>query len=110
MINWERVATLREEVGAEDFDEILALFLEEVDSAISELSEAENQTGLEEKLHFLKGSALSLGFDHFSALCQNGETAISQDAGATIDLDEIRVSYAESRRVFVKEVAMKLAG
>ena len=31
MIDWNRVAALREEVGAEDFDEVVELFLQEVD-------------------------------------------------------------------------------
>ncbi|MFK7878829.1 Hpt domain-containing protein [Roseobacter sp.] len=110
MIDWDRVATLREEVGAEDFDEVVELFLEEVDAAISELSVKENQTSLEEKLHFLKGSALSLGFQHFSGLCQAGETAVAKDASAAVDIDEILNSYDQSRTVFINEISLKLAG
>ena len=34
MIDWTRVSELRDEVGAEDFDEVVELFLEEVDEAI----------------------------------------------------------------------------
>lgn len=109
MIDWDRVATLREEVGAEDFDEVVELFLEEVDTAIDELSIKENQTALEEKLHFLKGSALSLGFEHFSGLCQVGETALSQDSSAAVDIDEILQSYHQSRGVFLDEISLKLA-
>lgn len=110
MIDWDRVATLREEVGAEDFDEVVELFLEEVDSAIAELSLKENQTGLEEKLHFLKGSALSLGFEHFSGLCQGGESAVAKDPAAPVDVDAILKSYNESRTIFINEASLKLAG
>ncbi|MDW3223710.1 MAG: Hpt domain-containing protein [Paracoccaceae bacterium] len=109
MIDWDRVLTLRDEVGAEDFDEVIELFLDEVDDAISELSKKENQTDLEEKLHFLKGSALSLGFQHFSGLCQAGETAVSKDASSYVDVDEIIRSYDQSRAIFVNEVSLKLA-
>lgn len=110
MIDWDRVVTLRDEVGEEDFDEVIELFLDEVDDAIDALSKKENQTNLEEKLHFLKGSALSLGFQHFSCLCQAGETAVSKDASAAVDVDEILNSYAQSRAVFVSQVSLKLAG
>lgn len=34
MIDWNRAAELREEVGAEDFSEVVDLFLEECDDAI----------------------------------------------------------------------------
>ena len=34
MIDWASVSELRDEVGAEDFDEVVELFLEEVDEAI----------------------------------------------------------------------------
>ena len=37
MIDWARVSELRDEVGAEDFDEVVELFLEEVDEAIAAL-------------------------------------------------------------------------
>ena len=34
MIDWACVSELRDEVGVEDFDEVVELFLEEVDEAI----------------------------------------------------------------------------
>ena len=37
MIDWARVSELRDEVGAEDFDEVVELFLEEVEEAIAAL-------------------------------------------------------------------------
>ncbi|WP_442970022.1 hypothetical protein [Roseovarius sp. ZX-A-9] len=37
MIDWSRVAELRSEIGAEDFDEVVELFLEEVEAEISVL-------------------------------------------------------------------------
>ena len=35
MIDWARVSELRDEVGEGDFDEVVELFLEEVDEAIA---------------------------------------------------------------------------
>ena len=34
MIDWNRISTLRDEVGAEDFDEVVELFLDEVEEVI----------------------------------------------------------------------------
>ena len=75
MINWDRVAELREEVGVDDFAEIIELFLEEVDAIIELLRDGQGLSDLEAHLHFLKGSALNLGFAKFAELCQAGETA-----------------------------------
>ena len=36
MIDWSRVNELRDEVGAEDFEEVVELFLEEVEEVIEE--------------------------------------------------------------------------
>lgn len=38
MIDWERVADLRSEIGDDGFDEVIALFLEETDEVIARLS------------------------------------------------------------------------
>ena len=66
MIDWPRVTELREEVGAEDFGEVVEIFLEEVEEVIGKL-EGGDRGQLEQDLHFLKGSALNLGFDEFSS-------------------------------------------
>ncbi len=104
MIDWDRVADLREEVGPEDFDEVVELFLQEVDEEIETLSSVAASDGLAEKLHFLKGSALSLGFREFSGLCQTGEAALTQDPTAEIDLDRLQSSYQFSRSTFLADL------
>lgn len=104
MIDWDRVAALREEVGSEDFDEVVELFLHEVDEEIGNLSANVNPAELAEKLHFLKGSALSLGFREFSGLCQSGETALAHDASTQVDIDALHASYKLSRVAFLSEL------
>lgn len=107
MIDWNRVSQLRDEVGAEDFGEVVELFLEEVDEVIERLETTGDRTKLEEDLHFLKGSSMSLGFASFSSLCQTGEAASASGASDTVDLDEILVSYKASRAEFTtKTVAL----
>lgn len=106
MIDWDRVSELRDEIGAEDFGEVVEIFLEEVDAAIEALGDGADS--LEAQLHFLKGSALNLGFDAFASLCQKGESAANQgDTG--IDTDAVKQSYATSRSAFVTGLETRFA-
>lgn len=104
MIDWIRVNELRSEVGVEDFNEVVLLFLEEVDEVIEQLKSAPNPDQYEEQLHFLKGSALNLGFSHFSSLCQIGETQAAQGQQSAIQLPEILAAFDLSRQQFVEKV------
>jgi len=108
MIDWNRVKELREEVGAEDFDEVAEIFIEEVDEVIERLKIMTVKTGLEDDLHFLKGSSLNLGFATFSALCRDGEVAASHGNNDGIDLSQVINVYVESKTAFlsgIKELA-----
>ena len=96
MIDWARVRELRDEIGADDFDEVVALFLEEADEVMARMSPALGAKALEADLHFLKGAALNLGFGQFAALCQAGERRAA-DGDAGVDIAPVRESYAESR-------------
>lgn len=109
MIDWERVNTLCDEVGADDFDEVVALFLDEVEDVITRLRSAPDLATLEDDLHFLKGSALGLGFRSFSTLCQAGETMSAQGNAAEVDLRGILDNYTESKQQFQAEMAQSLA-
>ena len=104
MIDWDRVAALREEVGPEDFDEVVEIFLEEVDAEIDALNDGISSEELGEKLHFLKGSALNLGFRDFSGLCQLGEEALKQGESHGVDLGALCSSYAQSRAAFLADL------
>ena len=109
MIDWERVNTLCEEVGADDFDEVVALFLDEVEDVITRLRRAPDLATLEEDLHFLKGSALGLGFKSFSTLCQAGETMSAQGHAKEVNLSEILDNYTASKQCFQAEMTQALA-
>ncbi len=106
MIDWNRVDALRNEVGKEDFEEVVDLFLEEVDETIQKLTQAGNVKQLEAYLHFLKGSSLNLGFANFSTLCRDAEVLVKQDAGAHIDLAAIVDSYTQSRVTFLERLGL----
>ena len=105
MIDWNRVTELREEIGAEDFGEVVEIFLEEVEDEITNLHGQADKNNLESTLHFLKGSALNLGFSQFSALCQKGETSAGAGAGDDIDLAEIISCYDASKSEFLSALS-----
>jgi HPt (histidine-containing phosphotransfer) domain-containing protein len=108
MIDWDRVRELRAEIGAEDFDEVVCLFLEEADEAIARLSLASGAKSLAADLHFLKGAALNLGFSTLSGLCQDGERRASA-GDLAIDLDAVRRAYANCRAAFEAGAAQAFA-
>ena len=100
MINWTRINELRSEIGEDDFGEIVELFLEEVEQVIRKLRTAPDLNTLGTDLHFLKGSALNLGFQSFSGLCQAGETAAGEGLAHEVDLAVLLADYDLSKTEF----------
>lgn len=98
MIDWSRVVELRDEVGCEDFEEVVSLFLEEVDEAMTRLFAGVDADSLAADLHFLRGSAVSLGFSEFSNRCSAAEKAVACSAD---DLDAIKDIYRRSKNEFL---------
>ena len=96
MIRWERVNELREEVGTEDFKEVVELFLEEVEEVIERLRLSPDASRFEEDFHFLKGSALSLGFEALGDLCQIGE-----NQPGLVDVRGVVATYEASKIEFL---------
>ncbi len=109
MIDWDQVAQLREEVGADEFAEVVELFLDEVAQVMGRLGEGPGPDSLRDDLHFLKGSALNLGFETFGQLCQAGERLAGQGQPEAVDLGAIRTCYDASRRAFLDGVAKRTA-
>ncbi|SHL10790.1 Hpt domain-containing protein [Roseovarius marisflavi] len=101
MIDWYRVQELRDEIGAEAFGEVVELFLEEVDDEIDKLRALSDRSNLESQLHFLKGSALNLGFAAFSDLCHKGEMASAAGQQDTVDTTEVLTCYDASKSAFL---------
>ena len=102
MIDWDRVNELRDEVGEEDFLEVVEMFLEEVEEVMDRLHQS-SEGASEGDMHFLKGSALNLGFSGFADLCRDGE--IRAKEGAETDLDEIMQAYMDAKADFMKKIA-----
>ncbi len=104
MIYWPRVNELRKELGPEDFNDVVDLFLEEVEEVITRLGQGANLAQLEQDLHFLKGSALSLGFARFSDLCQDGERKSATGQADTVDLTAIIAGFTQSKSQFIAQL------
>lgn len=105
MIDWQRVDTLRSEIGAEDFRRVAAVFLQEADELVARLRSAPSARALEGSLHLLKGSAMSLGFRDLAQICERIEGYAA--AGETdLPLDGVEAVYSASRASFL----LKLGG
>ncbi len=101
MIDWDKVNELRDEVGAEDFEEIVELFLEEVGELIDRLHSLEDRSSLGKDLHFLKGSASNLGFQTLSEQCHVGEQQAESGEQDHINLEEVLETYRLSKEMFL---------
>ncbi|MCB1331498.1 MAG: Hpt domain-containing protein [Maritimibacter sp.] len=101
MIDWNRVSELKDEIGEEDFAEVAEMFIAEVEEVIDRLKAAPVPAHYEEDLHFIKSSALNLGFSELSALCQHGERQAAAGDADTIDLTPVFASYAASKAAFL---------
>lgn len=110
MIDWTRVRELCDEIGAEDFEEVVELFLSEVEETLDTLIDSMGEPPvMEEKMHFLKGSALNLGFSAFAQYCQVGEKAAAQGDVSGIDPGNVQAIYNTSRQVFLAELPQHMA-
>ncbi len=109
MIDWARVADLRSEIGAEDFAEVIVMFLEETDEVIDRIAAQGDSIEIERDLHFLKGSALNLGFQDLAQLCNSGERAAAAGQGAAVDMAQIVACYRASKNSFQKGLDQQTA-
>ena len=103
MIDWERVSDLRNEVGEDNFHEVVAMFLEEVEDVTTRLANAPDPARFEDDLHFLKGSSLNLGFRALAALCQTGEKLAANGQAALIVISDVDACYRQSKLEFLAD-------
>ncbi len=79
------------------------LFLEETDEVTKKITGGLADQAIESALHFLKGSALNLGFRKLAALCQTGEKAAANGQFDKIDLAQVVTLYQASKAAFQSE-------
>ncbi|MBV0913536.1 Hpt domain-containing protein [Anianabacter salinae] len=97
MIDWTRVNDLRFEIGEDGFPEVVELFLEEVEEVMARLLSAGDAA--DEDLHFLKGSALNLGFAELARLCDTGTGTVA----------DLAACYDQSKAEFLAKAGLLAA-
>lgn len=100
LIDWDQVASLRDDVGEEDFADVITLFMEEVEEELGKLQGALSDAELSSGLHFLKGSALNIGFSELAELCSEGEHLAKNGQGSVVDVKQIVTTFAASKTAF----------
>ncbi len=96
MIDWDRVNELRDEVGADEFEEVVEIFLEELAEGIGRLRAGIPPERYESELHFLKGGALNLGFAGLAEICGAGEKLARDGQADAVDLASVLSAYEAS--------------
>lgn len=102
MIDWDHVDQLRQELGWDEFSQVVTLFLEEVQQAFDSLGRTTDIAQMRSDLHFLKGAALNLGFRDLAALCQQDEARLAAGRASAIDMASIIDCFTQSRATFLE--------
>ena len=102
MLDLERLAGMEADFGAEELALIIAAFREEAANALAALRAGwTNEATRRERLHFLKGSARTIGARRLGDLCEAFETGIpEQDGWLALEQEFASVCEALDRRSF----------
>lgn len=101
MIDWDRVRQLKMEVGTEDFDEVVEIFFDEIGTVVAQVPEVKDAEPLAHTLHFLRSSALNLGFSSLAERCKDGETRAESGDHALVDRHAIVACFDASKSEFL---------
>lgn len=93
MIDWDRLNTLRDDIGEEDFADVACLFVTEIREKLAAMG-ADPASATADDFHFLRGSAVNLGLADFAAACTAAEAACR--AGAAPDIPAIGRVFSAS--------------
>ena len=99
MLDLPRIETLRHELGEVVFSEVASDFLMEVDGVMANIGHAGSAASLIEDLHFVRGSAMALGFTALALLCEVVERQAGENS-LSVDLAPLKLVYKMSVRQF----------
>lgn len=107
-INQDTLGTLRE-LGADDFHELIRLFIDEAAARVARLHAVERKPDLGELAgiaHALRGTAGAFGALRLSALCSDVERAASDRATADLHamVQAVVVEFDRVREALTKEL------
>lgn len=74
-VDWKRIEELQAEIGPAAFEQVLAMFVIELDDGFRRLARLEDPRDAPATLHAMKGAALSIGLDRLARLCLELERA-----------------------------------
>ncbi|MBQ0716132.1 MAG: Hpt domain-containing protein [Sulfitobacter litoralis] len=100
LIDWEQITLLNDAVGPNAFEEIIVVFFLEVEEAKYKLRDSRPTKTTRDTLHFVKGSALSLGFIAFSEYCLRAEKELALGNPMQPVLEDLFMIYEESKLQF----------
>lgn len=100
-VDWNRVFELRDEIGPQDFMEVADLFLVEVEAAVTNLLR-EGYVPSVGDFHFIKSSALNLGFAGLAAICREGEAALAAGVPAPVSGHDLSAQLTVERTEFLE--------
>lgn len=106
MINWTRVRELEDDLGANEISEVVEMFLDEVEAVIDPLRIGVSGRDVEADMHFLKGSALNLGFDALGAMCSDGEKLAAKGRLEDVPVAAILQAYDASKMEFLAQMSI----
>lgn len=69
LIDWDRVALLRDDLGADGVELVTAIFTEDAQMLLRQIGRAHSAAAQEADLHRLRGGALNLGCAGLAAAC-----------------------------------------
>lgn len=95
IVDWARVRELHDEIGAEDFDDIAEMFLDEVAEAIENLAAAETAQNMEADLHFIKGSALNIGFASLATIAAEWEAKVRDNEANSVPVELVVKAHSD---------------
>lgn len=104
VIDWSRVEELRNDMGHEGFDEVVDLFLEEMDERITIMRTA-NSRNRSEDLHFLKGCAANVGFIGLHKVCSQAELDDAFELKIVLNCyDDSKVEFLSSTNIHITQI------
>lgn len=102
MIDWKRIAEMKEEIGEDDFAEVVEMFFEEAIEVLAAL-QPDNAQSLGSDLHFLKGSAMNMGLQAVSEICGDAECELRNRPHLRVDIVPIRDVFEKSKALLESE-------
>lgn len=106
MIDWGQVRQLQDDIGKEELDDLIEVFLLEVDETLGTLPADFTKTDLGElsaTFHFLKGCASNLGFSEFQVNCSKGEETAKNGHAPDFTSAEFYELYKRSKTYFMDQ-------